>query len=82
MTLVSQVLSAFFQIREMNSLRKKPSTSELIDWVAVLKKSGVSQVSLDEDLPFLGTLLKKEQDHSMFTEKSKNSLRGKRGPGT
>jgi MoxR-like ATPase len=61
-TLVDQTLQAFFQLRTTRGLRKRPSTSELIDWIAVLKKAGVAEVKLDRALPFLGTLLKKEQD--------------------
>jgi MoxR-like ATPase len=61
-SLVDQVLRAFYEIRGASRLRKRPSTSELIDWIAVLRKAGVSEVKLDKTLPFLGTLLKKEQD--------------------
>lgn len=60
--LVDQALSVFYAIRDMKRLRKRPSTSELIDWIAVLKSAGVSEVKLDSKLPFLGALLKKEQD--------------------
>ena len=60
--LVDQSLSAFYELREMKRLRKRPSTSELIDWIAALKASGIKSVKLDANLPFLGTLLKKEQD--------------------
>src|SRR5206468_3624391 len=42
--LVEQTLQAFFEIRSLRGLRKRPSTSELIDWIAVLKKAGVSEV--------------------------------------
>ncbi len=61
-TLVEQAINTFYQIREMRRLRKRPSTSELIDWIAALKASGIKNVKLDKNLPFLGTLLKKEQD--------------------
>jgi MoxR-like ATPase len=61
-TLIDQTLRAFFDIRANARLRKRPSTSELIDWIAVLKHAGVSEVKLDKELPFLGALLKKEQD--------------------
>jgi MoxR-like ATPase len=60
--LVDQALQVFYEIRNMTRLRKRPSTSELIDWIAVLKKSGIDAVKLDQNLPFLGALLKKEQD--------------------
>jgi MoxR-like ATPase len=61
-TLVDQTLRAFYEIRGNTRLRKRPSTSELIDWIAVLKRAGVAEVKLDKELPFLGALLKKEQD--------------------
>jgi MoxR-like ATPase len=60
--LVEQALTAFFELRDMKRLRKRPSTSELIDWIAVLKAAGLRSVKLEGSVPFLGTLLKKEQD--------------------
>jgi len=60
--LAEQVLSVFYEIRGMSRLRKRPSTSELIDWIAVLRKANVNEVKLEQALPFLGALLKKEQD--------------------
>ncbi len=60
--LVEQALTIFYEIRGNKRLRKRPSTSELIDWIAVLKRSGLRDLKLDASLPFLGTLLKKEQD--------------------
>jgi MoxR-like ATPase len=61
-TLIDQTLRVFFDIRANTRLRKRPSTSELIDWIAALKRAGVDEVKLDRELPFLGVLLKKEQD--------------------
>ena len=55
--LVEQAIKTFYQIRDMRRLRKRPSTSELIDWIAELKLSGVSDVKLEAKMPFLGTLL-------------------------
>jgi len=60
--LIEQAMKVFFEIRGMRRLRKRPSTSELIDWIAVLKMAGLTDVKLDNKLPFLGALLKKEQD--------------------
>jgi MoxR-like ATPase len=60
--LVEQTLKCFYEIRNVTRLRKRPSTSELIDWIAALKKAGVGEVKLDKTLPFLGALIKKEQD--------------------
>jgi len=67
-SLVDQTLKVFFEIRAMNRLRKRPSTSELIDWIAVLRKAGIVEVQLDKELPFLGALLKKEQDVAAFAD--------------
>jgi MoxR-like ATPase len=60
--LVDQSLAVFYELRDMTRLRKRPSTSELIDWIAVLRKAEVTSVKLERELPFLGALLKKEQD--------------------
>ena len=61
-SLADQALEVFYEIRKMRRLRKRPSTSELVDWIAVLRQAGVDTVKLASSLPFLGTLLKKEQD--------------------
>jgi MoxR-like ATPase len=61
-TLLDQVLIKFYWLREQNELRKKPSTSELVDWISALLRSGITQDQLEAHIPFLGTLLKKEQD--------------------
>jgi MoxR-like ATPase len=60
--LLDQVLIKFYWLRGQNDLRKKPSTSELIDWIAALLRSGVSSQQLESHIPFLGSLLKNEQD--------------------
>ena len=61
-TLLDQVLIKFYWLREQSELRKKPSTSELIDWISALLRAGVSQDQLEAHIPFIGALLKKEQD--------------------
>ncbi len=66
--LARQAMEAFFSLREMPRLRKRPSTSELIDWITALKAAGISNVALDATLPFVGTLLKKEQDLATLAE--------------
>jgi len=60
--LLDQVLIKFYWLREQDELRKKPSTSELIDWIAALLRSGISQRQVENHIPFLGALLKNEQD--------------------
>jgi MoxR-like ATPase len=60
--LLDQVLIKFYWLREQNELRKKPSTSELIDWISVLLRSDMSADDIELHIPFLGSLLKNEQD--------------------
>jgi MoxR-like ATPase len=60
--LLDQVLIKFYWLREQSELRKKPSTSELIDWIAVLRRSGMSADDIELHIPFLGALLKNEKD--------------------
>jgi MoxR-like ATPase len=66
--LVDQALDVFFQLRSLTRLRKRPSTSELVDWLAVLQAAGIKSVKLEAQLPFVGALLKKEQDLEAFAE--------------
>jgi MoxR-like ATPase len=60
--LLDQVLIKFYWLREQSELRKKPSTSELVDWIAALVRSGIAISQVESHIPFLGALLKKEQD--------------------
>ena len=60
--LVDQAVVAFYQLRDVPRLRKRPSTSELIDWISVLSHAGVGRERFVKELPLLGVLLKKEQD--------------------
>lgn len=76
-TLSEQALEIFYELRGMQRLRKRPSTSELIDWIAVLKASGYTTVTLDENLPFLGALLKREQDLIAFAEQMSGGRRSR-----
>lgn len=66
--LVKNSLEAFYKIRDMKDLQKRPSTSELLDWIQALMVSGVSISDLYEDMPFIGILLKKNQDIDTFKE--------------
>jgi MoxR-like ATPase len=61
-TLLDQVLIKFYWLREQGELRKKPSTSELIDWIAALLRSGMTTAQVEAHIPFLGALLKNEAD--------------------
>lgn len=66
--LCENALDAFYDIRKMNELQKKPSTSELLDWIQALMISGVDIEDLTNDMPFVGVLLKKNQDIDVMQE--------------
>lgn len=59
---LKNALDTFYWIRSVRDVRKKPSTSELIDWIHALLISGIDTEHLREKLPFLGVLLKKDED--------------------
>jgi len=66
--LLEQALEVFYQIRGLERLRKKPSTSELVDWISMLLARSKTSVELSPQLADLGTLLKKEQDLEVFAD--------------
>ena len=68
---LDQTLELFFGLRATPKLRKKPSTSELIDWISALKKSGVDLGRIGGGIPFLGTLLKTEADIELLGKRAK-----------
>lgn len=55
-------LAAFYRIRQLPALQKKPATSELVDWIRALTLSGISPQRIEQELPFAGVLLKKNED--------------------
>jgi len=60
--LLKQCLQKFYWLRSLDGLRKRPSTSELIDWIGALLKAGLDESDLVREIPFLGTLLKRPED--------------------
>ena len=70
--LLKESLEVFFQFREVQGLKKKPSTSELIDWIKLLLVENIpaeylAKVDLSKELPPLyGAMLKNEQDIQAF----------------
>lgn len=60
--LVKQSLTAFYWLRELRGIEKKPSTSELVDWIRALVASGVDPARIEKEIPFAGVLLKKDKD--------------------
>ena len=61
-SVLDAALDRFFSLRGRQGLRKKPSTSELIDWLTVLVHAGLDAERIRTDDPFLGVLLKQEAD--------------------
>ncbi len=60
--LLEQSLARFYWLRKVKGLRKRPSTSELVDWLGALMAAGVQPGRLAKEIPFLGALIKKEED--------------------
>ena len=60
--LLDQVLEAFYRIRQLPQIKKKPSTSEIIDWIQALQHGGVQIDRIVKEVPYLGVLLKKNED--------------------
>jgi MoxR-like ATPase len=65
--LLSQIVARFYFIRQRHELKKKPSTSELLDWIQAILAAGISEQELNRRLPFLGVLLKTEDDVAKVT---------------
>jgi MoxR-like ATPase len=71
-TLLDEALKVFFNLREIPGLKKKPSTSELIDWLKLLLADDISAEVLQQSdakhilPPLHGALLKNEQDVHLF----------------
>lgn len=66
--LVEQAMEAFYSLRDMNELQKKPSTSELLDWIQALIISGVDIKKIVDEIPYVGVLLKKNEDIEVMRE--------------
>lgn len=65
--LLQQAMSSFYMIRTIPGIQKKPSTSELIDWIRALQIGGVDPDVLTREIPFAGILLKKREDIERLT---------------
>ena len=72
--LLSEALNAFYRVRDVPGLKKKPSTSELLDWLKLLLAEDVPPEALRADdprkslPPLYGALLKNEQDVHLFEQ--------------
>ena len=81
--LVQAALEAFFGIREMPGLKKKPSTSELLDWLKLLLAEDIPPEALRSEghqaaiPPLYGALIKNEQDVHLFEQLAFLQRRGR-----
>ena len=72
--LLQAALEVFFDVREMPGLKKKPSTSELLDWLKLLLAEDIPPEALASEghqrsiPPLYGALLKNEQDVHLFEQ--------------
>ncbi len=76
--LLDAVLARFFVLRDIDGMRKKPSTSELLDWIGALRAAGLTEKELKGSLPFLGVMIKNERDLDLVEgeERRSGSRRG------
>lgn len=60
--LLKFAMDTFYWLREIRDIRKKPSTSEFLDWLQALVIGGIDPEKIKQDLPFIGVLIKKDED--------------------
>lgn len=65
--LLQQAMASFYMVRSVPGLQKKPSTSELIDWIRAMQIGGIDPDTLHHELPYPGILLKKNEDLEKIT---------------
>ncbi|MDD6202859.1 MAG: MoxR family ATPase [Lachnospiraceae bacterium] len=67
--ILKNAFNVFYDIRAMKDIRKKPSTSELIDWINVLQIGGIPAEKIRSELPFIGVIVKKDEDLATVKQK-------------
>lgn len=80
--LLEQAMETFYMLRSIPNIQKKPSTSELIDWLQALVVGGIKPSKIKQDLPFLGVLLKKNEDLDLVLNEVYNKTRNKNANST
>ena len=68
--LVQQALAAFYWVRELRGIEKKPSPSALVAWLLAIVAGGIEPRRIEREIPFAGVLLKKDKDLQLL-QKSK-----------
>ena len=69
--IIDQTILAFYYVRSLKEIQKKPSTSEIIDWIQALTISGIPVDKITKEIPFAGVILKKNEDMESI-ERAKN----------
>ena len=67
--LLKAAMEVFYELRGFRDIRKKPSTSELIDWVNALQIGGIGAERIKAALPFVGVIVKKDEDLELVKQK-------------
>ena len=67
--LLKNAMDVFYSIRGLRDIRKKPSTSKLIDWINALQIGGISADEIRAKLPFIGVVVKKDEDLETVRQK-------------
>lgn len=67
--LLKNAMDVFYGIRALRDIRKKPSTSELIDWINALQIGGIPADRIRAELPFVGVIVKKDEDMEIVRQK-------------
>lgn len=75
--LIQNAMKVFYEVRDLRGIKKRPSTSELIDWIKLLIADGISEGELEalnlqkDNVPHTGALLKNEQDIQLLEKLGK-----------
>ena len=72
--LIQEAMIQFEQLRNRQGLKKKPSTSELLDWIKLLMVNGINAEGLRQEaqqnkVPLIGAVIKNEQDLALIEQK-------------
>ena len=71
--IIKQTIAAFYYVRSLRDIQKKPSTSEIIDWIQALTISGIPVEKITKEIPFAGVILKKKEDIDALERSKKRS---------
>ena len=59
---MNEAITAFYKVRGVRGIHKKPSTSELLDWIKAIQVSSTDVNKIQSEIPMAGVLLKKNED--------------------